>query len=73
MKLLTIAQILINNGATTQGAREYWEYKYYDIGEFLNNIDIDLSETQTLDIDGNTISQFDATDQSYLEKIVLLI
>tara|TARA_B110000495_G_scaffold3551_1_gene2658 strand:+ start:68 stop:520 length:453 start_codon:yes stop_codon:yes gene_type:complete len=26
-----------------------------------------------LDIDGNTISQFDATDQSYLEKIVLLI
>jgi hypothetical protein len=31
LKLFTIAQILINNGATTQGAREYWEYKYYDV------------------------------------------
>ena len=30
-KLLNITQILINHGATTEDASEYWEYKYYDI------------------------------------------
>lgn len=31
LKLLTIAQILIYYGATTEDANEYWEYKYCDI------------------------------------------
>ena len=85
--IIPCGQITFTRGVCGASARERKTIIVNDVSIFPGYISCD-SETiseivvpvikddrllAVLDIDGNTISQFDATDQSYLEKIVLLI
>ncbi len=85
--IIPCGHISFNRGVCGSSATERKTIIVNDVSKFPGYISCD-SETiseivipvikndrllAVLDIDGDTISQFDSTDQSYLEKIVLLI
>ena len=85
--IIPCGHIAFNRGVCGASARERKAIIVNDVSTFPGYISCD-SETiseivipviknnellAVLDIDGDTKSQFDSTDQSYLEKIVLLV